>query len=499
MNERPASPEAFPDDGQHEDSTATHFKTPPTSSIRRISIEGLFGQYSYELPKEPESHDLSHLFILSGENGTGKTTLLKLIYHALSYQDKEGHRSFVARTPFRRLAIEFTDGTVFEIDRRIGSSGCTLALSLIRQSRIVSSIEVETDQKLSVNSGTIKQPERYTELLEALKGLHIRLHYLSDDRKHQGRLQDSEEQAELVEHGVVVTGEQIRNRLVHGLLRQGEFVEWHEAEGRDSLLATMKRVTQWADTQVRKGATKGQGDSDTIYSRVLNDIAHSLDVQPENTQEEVLRLAAELEELRKRNSEYHRLGLVPDLPADDMLRSIHEANAAVSAATTLPVLYKVLKPYVDVVKARLTALEEVHFVISKFLNTVNEFYRNKNVHFHIDKGFTIRSGDEKLNPLWLSSGERQLLLLFCNTILARGHASLFLIDEPELSLNVKWQRLLVQSLLDNTAGASVQFLMATHSTELIAQHRANVVKLVNTTSSISSSRKERKRHEQTEE
>jgi predicted ATPase len=493
MNERQDRPDTLAAFSQHEgreDGEGDESPTPTTSSIRRMNVEGLFGQYTYVLPKEPDSRDLSHLFILSGENGTGKTTLLKLLYHALSHQDNEGHRSFLAHTRFRRLAIEFGDGTVFEADRRVGSTGGTLNLSLIRQSRTLSSAEVEVDQNLSVNQKAIKQPDRYAELLAALRGLHIRMHYLSDDRKHQGRIGSTiEEQVEFATTRVFSVDDEIRHRIVHGLARPSEVVEWHEE--RDSLLAAMRRVTRWADTQVRKGATKGQGDSDTIYSRVLNDIAHSLDVQPENPQDEVHRLAGELEELRNRHAEYHQLGLVPALPADEMLLSIREANTA-----TLPVLYKVLKPYVDVVKARLTALEQVHSVIKKFLDTINEFYRNKSVHFHIDKGFSIRSEEERLDPLWLSSGERQLLLLFCNTILARGHASLFLIDEPELSLNVKWQRLLIQSLLDNTAGAGVQFIMATHSTELIAQHRANVVKLVNTSSSQSASRRQETRHEQ---
>jgi predicted ATP-binding protein involved in virulence len=54
-----------------------------------------------------------------------------------------------------------------------------------------------------------------------------------------------------------------------------------------------------------------------------------------------------------------------------------------------------------------------------------------------------------------------------------------MIDEPEISLNVKWQRQLVQSLLSITDGASIQFIFASHSMELLAQHRNRVVKLLN--------------------
>lgn len=52
-----------------------------------------------------------------------------------------------------------------------------------------------------------------------------------------------------------------------------------------------------------------------------------------------------------------------------------------------------------------------------------------------------------------------------------------MIDEPEISLNIKWQRRLVQSLLDIAKGANTQFIFASHSMELLAQHRERVVRL----------------------
>jgi ABC-type glutathione transport system ATPase component len=54
-----------------------------------------------------------------------------------------------------------------------------------------------------------------------------------------------------------------------------------------------------------------------------------------------------------------------------------------------------------------------------------------------------------------------------------------MIDEPEISLNIKWQRQLVQSLLEITNDASIQFILASHSIELLAQHRDCVVNLKN--------------------
>jgi ABC-type glutathione transport system ATPase component len=83
----------------------------------------------------------------------------------------------------------------------------------------------------------------------------------------------------------------------------------------------------------------------------------------------------------------------------------------------------------------------------------------------------------KLDPENLSSGEKQLLLLFFNVLTSAETASLFIIDEPEISLNVKWQRKLVDSLIDITTESSCQFLLATHSIELLTKHRNETIKL----------------------
>ena len=53
--------------------------------VRRIYVEKLFGQYTYDL--KLDSAKLTHptnLLILYGDNGSGKTTILKLILSLLT-------------------------------------------------------------------------------------------------------------------------------------------------------------------------------------------------------------------------------------------------------------------------------------------------------------------------------------------------------------------------------------------------------------------------------
>ncbi len=104
--------------------------------------------------------------------------------------------------------------------------------------------------------------------------------------------------------------------------------------------------------------------------------------------------------------------------------------------------------------------------------------RSKKIKFDISKGIRItsRKGD-LIEPGKLSSGERQLLLLFCNTITALDRQSIFIIDEPEISLNIKWQRKLIDSLIKCVRDNPVQYIFATHSFEILSEHLDNVVKL----------------------
>ncbi|MBN3927049.1 AAA family ATPase [Nostoc sp. NMS4] len=105
--------------------------------------------------------------------------------------------------------------------------------------------------------------------------------------------------------------------------------------------------------------------------------------------------------------------------------------------------------------------------------------QDKYIRLHVRDGLKIFTQEGKeLSPETLSSGEKQLLLLFCNTLTARDKATIFIIDEPEISLNIKWQRQLIHALLELTKGSQVQFILATHSIELLSRYNNNVVKLV---------------------
>ena len=69
-----------------------------------------------------------------------------------------------------------------------------------------------------------------------------------------------------------------------------------------------------------------------------------------------------------------------------------------------------------------------------------------------------------VDPSMLSSGEKHIIFLLAKVIISatRGD-SLLIIDEPEISLGIQWQRLFVKYVQECAYESNLQIVMATHS------------------------------------
>ena len=94
----------------------------------------------------------------------------------------------------------------------------------------------------------------------------------------------------------------------------------------------------------------------------------------------------------------------------------------------------------------------------------NMFTGNKKVVFKDSSIEIVLEGDAKIGLGRLSSGEQQLLRILIDVLLAEGGS--FIIDEPELSMHVDWQRNLIGAMRQLSPGA--QLILATHSPEIMS-------------------------------
>ncbi len=74
-------------------------------------------------------------------------------------------------------------------------------------------------------------------------------------------------------------------------------------------------------------------------------------------------------------------------------------------------------------------------------------------------GVTVGEAKDAISSNKLSAGEKQMLSFLCYN--AFNDNTAIFIDEPELSLHIDWERLLLPTLLDQSTGN--QFFIATHS------------------------------------
>ena len=84
----------------------------------------------------------------------------------------------------------------------------------------------------------------------------------------------------------------------------------------------------------------------------------------------------------------------------------------------------------------------------------------------VTKGITFGEAKEAIESDKLSAGEKQMLSFLCYNTFSENTA--IFIDEPELSLHVDWQRLLLPTLLEQETGN--QFFIATHSPFIYAKY-----------------------------
>lgn len=123
--------------------------------------------------------------------------------------------------------------------------------------------------------------------------------------------------------------------------------------------------------------------------------------------------------------------------------------------------------------------EEIFEKFRRIENVLNIFFEGtgKSLRIHNDGTLKINLGKKMLDTNYLSSGEKQLVTLFTYIMLKTSEEGnkIFMIDEPEISLHLRWQEKFIEAL--NKIGNN-QYILATHSPEIIGRY-INKVKVLN--------------------
>jgi len=427
--------------------------------VSKIDIEKLFGRYDYRLEiPSTESGAVSRIAMIYGDNGTGKTTILGLLFHLLSPADDRGHRTAIGRIPFARFSVAFSNGTEISVEREAGSIIGQYTITFAKAGSHPLSGLVGLDPE-----GRAK-PETLTpgadKAIREICNLGLPIFFLSDDR----RLQTDAFRGDQEEYFVAPLPSEI-----------GTPFPRVPPNPRDTALRLSLDVTStWVSRRLIEACSRGEADAQHIYATIVETINKLGVPEIKDQRAEKEQLIEELKQLDKRSDSFTEFGLVAKVDTKRFVQGLADTKPK-----GFPFVAQVVRSFIHGQKARLDALEDLNTLLARFVKLINGFLVDKYIELDVERGISILLDSRtSLSSENLSSGEKQLLLLFCNVLTSSDSASLFIIDEPEISLNVKWQRRLVDVLMDITKGSQCQFLLATHSIELLAKHRRQTIKLV---------------------
>ena len=429
---------------------------PPGAYIRAIEVVGLFGEFNYSLkPLDPLADP--RILVLYGRNGSGKTTILKLIRSLLSDEDNAGHRTWLSSVPFERVTIFLTNNVVVEAVRK-GDQGNAYKWSVKRAGAEIAAIHISArNGRVSADSWDSAQREKYDRVRTELSSLVPSVVYL-DDRRTVIRGSRSPGEPSFV----------TRRNLRTGMIEQYPLIS--EGDEDDPVEGVLSAFAHSVRREALLLSNRGNQGAQYIYNSLVDRISSSVGSQTSISIDDVI---SKLNREQRRGEVLSAYGLVTSVDHSEMLRAIDRAGHAGEA-----MLAAVLEPYVESLSARFDALEVLHGSIDRWITNLGTFLEPKQVRFRVGDDVQVISRSEKPLPAGaLSSGERHLLFLLTRAFLMRSTGGLLLVDEPELSLNVEWQRRLVRAMADNFSGSACQLIVASHSLEIAAQYEANLVEV----------------------
>lgn len=438
-------------------------------AVTQIVVEGLFGAYKYTLPNIVESN-IERLLIVYGDNGTGKTTILKLFFYLLSTRDKSGYKTRIAETKFKRFSVFFQNG--FEIGASRDEATCgSYEYFISKNGEKIKSVELKADSDNSIQlEPNSKEDIDFNEILREIKKLNITTFYLSDDRKILNSTTSSSNPDFPNNHRILIN----ESDIIFSKEYEKNGIKKLLNEKRIALEPTIERLIDWIRSRVISGSRVGEKNSQGVFSDIIKN--YMILSEEKNTVKDKNTLLKEIDVLENKMPIFVELGLIDNFDAKSIRSSIKKSKTLEQEKF----LSTIISPFIESINAKLDALDSVSKTINLFINTVNEYFVNKEICFHLTTGFSLKqtNNNERIDFNWLSSGEKQLLLLLINTITSADDATIFIIDEPEISLNIKWQRKLMKTLLALSSDKNIQFIIATHSFELLSAYKGNVSKLV---------------------
>lgn len=414
--------------------------------INIFKVNKLYGSLNFELRFE------NNTLVLVGENGSCKTTIIRILYYTLSCQWIK-----LRRCDFESVEIGFGDETLFikkddlrvspilENHRIVEEAPAPIRRRILEimetRSEPIELQEIkdlyrsfgfpESESFFQTEELTQNTPKDMLALSEKLEGINIL--YLPTYRRIEQELEE-------VLDGKVLAREYERSSIsrrfrMRRRLRSKNCVELVEFG--------MEDVSMMIEDMLDGLKESSRASLEQLTLKYLGDIVgaeyESVDVSRIRSIDEVTihnimnRVDVSILSEQRKNQLKETLQKIKANPTETIDR-FHD---------------KVVCHYFLKLYEAHNELNSMEASIRKFTETCNRYLRNKELVYDSPSfNFSIMSkyDGHKIELLKLSSGEKQIVSLFSHLYLSNKKNYFVLIDEPELSLSVKWQKSFLQDI-----------------------------------------------------
>ena len=419
--------------------------------LRKLVINELFGHFNHVI----RFHD-DNITIVTAPNGYGKTICLKVIDSIFNRK-----LSFLCDLQFSSIELYTSNGTLEIKKENIEEHQNTITLG---HSEAPGYHEYTGGFALSKNKKMINAIEMHVPFL----------HRVSPNLWEDHRTEDTFSYDEVLENFP---------EYLPAEITKNNYPQWF-IEFSDSLNAHFvqdQRLIQRKSSQNHRNGRK-QNFADTIekYASELSELIQAsgfksshvsqqldttfpvrlLTIDRQFQSKNASELKDELQAIQNKRSELSSFNLLSSeqhLPAMRVLDEIKDEDR------------KVLTLYVEDTYAKLESYDDIYKKIELFSRILNKKRLSfKKIKIDAAKGFHFETDEHRpLKLTQLSSGEQHQVVLLYELIFKTQKNVLVLIDEPEISLHVAWQKEFLNDLEEIVKIQNMPVVIATHSPQII--------------------------------
>ncbi|MEU2655870.1 AAA family ATPase [Streptomyces sp. NPDC007325] len=411
--------------------------------LRKYSILGLFDFHNHTF-----HFDVNEPTILTGSNGTGKSTVLRTINWISS-----GDWASLARLDFGKIVLDFDNAEL--VVRKIDYEHLevTLRADSFRPKpwRYSRQADPLADRDLVRRLSVLQEELPFDEWEELSASTRQHLISRLTGERHSNRPLWIEKLS--TSFPVVFVSDQRlapERRLRPKKRGAGDVVDVVAA-----IETAVLNINSEVESYKSQYGTASQNLDRDFPRRVFSAISSPREYDKKRN---VLREFQEVQELRASLAD---TGLISYAEVEESITDLPLDN---------PDSLALISTYLSDTREKLSTFEPLRRRLEPFMEFLRRHYKDKEVRIDEREGFKIRSlrTGAYIRPVHLSSGEQQIFILAHKVLFGSDPETLIMIDEPELSLHVLWQSTFLDDLTEISAASGTYFLLATHSPTLIA-------------------------------